>query len=80
MRKEYVDVVGDKPVKNDAGEMSVSEEAKPNIMKSFSISSFIGTPITCPTNRLLTIDVMLKKAGKSCGSIRHNGGDIQGIR
>ena len=29
-RKENVDVVGDKPVKNDAGEMSMSEEAKPN--------------------------------------------------
>ena len=30
MRKENVDVVGDKPVKNDAGEMSMSEEAKKN--------------------------------------------------
>ena len=30
MRKENVDVVGDKPVKNDAGEMSMSEEAKHN--------------------------------------------------
>ena len=30
MRKENVDVVGDKPVKNDAGEMSMSEEAKQN--------------------------------------------------
>ena len=28
MRKENVDVVGDKPVKNDAGEMSMSEEAE----------------------------------------------------
>ena len=26
-----VDVVGDKPVKNDAGEMSMSEEAKQNV-------------------------------------------------
>ena len=31
MRKENVDVVGDKPVKNDAGEMSMSEEAKQNV-------------------------------------------------
>ena len=31
MRKENVDVVGDKPVKNDAGEMSISEEAKQNV-------------------------------------------------
>ena len=30
MRKENVDVVGDKPVKNDAGEMSMSEKAKQN--------------------------------------------------
>ena len=29
-RKENVDVVGDKPVKNDAGEMSMSEEAMQN--------------------------------------------------
>ena len=27
-RKDYVDIVGDKPVKNDAGKMSMSEEAK----------------------------------------------------
>ena len=32
MRKENVDVVGDKPVKNDAGEMSMSEEAKQNAL------------------------------------------------
>ena len=30
MRKDNVDVVGDKPVKNDTGEMSMSEEAKQN--------------------------------------------------
>ena len=30
MRKENVDVVGDKPVKNDTGEMSMSEETKQN--------------------------------------------------
>ena len=30
MRKMKVDVVGDKPVKNDAREMSMSEEAKQN--------------------------------------------------
>ena len=28
MRKENVDVVSDKPVKNEAGEMSMSKEAK----------------------------------------------------
>ena len=31
IRKENVDVVGDKPVKNNAGEMSMSEEAKQNV-------------------------------------------------
>ena len=40
MRKENVDVVGDKPVKNDAGEMSMCEEQCRmcwlNIMKGFS--------------------------------------------
>ena len=30
MRKENVDVVGNKPVKNDSWEMSMSEEAKQN--------------------------------------------------
>ena len=30
MRKENVDVVGDKPLKSDAGEMSMSEDAKQN--------------------------------------------------
>ena len=30
MRKEDVDVVGDTPVKNDAGEMSIWDEAKQN--------------------------------------------------
>ena len=30
LRKENVDVRGDKPVKNDAGEMSMSEETKQN--------------------------------------------------
>ena len=30
MRKENVDVVGEKPVKNDTGEMSMNEEAKQN--------------------------------------------------
>ena len=32
MRKETVDVVGDKPVKNDNWEMSMSKEAKQNVL------------------------------------------------
>ena len=31
MRKENVNVVGNKPVKNDTGEMSISKEAKQNV-------------------------------------------------
>ena len=31
MSKENADVVGDKPVKNGIGEMSISEEAKQNV-------------------------------------------------
>ena len=44
MRKENVDVVGDKPVKNDA------EQGRGlNIMKGFSTLHLTGTLITCPT-------------------------------
>ena len=54
MRKENVDVVGDKPVKNNTGEMSMSEEANRmrglNIMKGFSTLNLTGTLITCPMN------------------------------
>ena len=56
MRKENVDVVGDKPVKNDTGEMSMSEEAKQsrmrglNIMKGFSMLNLTGALIICPMN------------------------------
>ena len=54
IRKENVDVVGDKPVKNGTGEMSMSEEANRmrglNIMKGFSTLNLTGTLITCPMN------------------------------
>ena len=55
MRKENVDVVGDKPVKNEAGEMSMSEEAKQNawadVKKGLTMLNLTGTLITCPMNR-----------------------------
>ena len=35
MRKENVDVVGDKRVKNDSGEMSMSEETKQNVWAEY---------------------------------------------
>ena len=55
MRKEHVDVVGDKPVKNDAGEMSMSEEAKQSAWaehyEMLHNVEFDWDLITCPTNR-----------------------------
>ena len=52
MRKENVVVVGDKPVKNDTGEMSMSEEAKQNAWAEHyeRLLNLIGTLITCPMN------------------------------
>ena len=52
MRKENVDVVGDKPVKNDTGEMSMRQSRMhgQNIMKGFSTLNLTGTLITCPMN------------------------------
>ena len=54
MRKENVDVVGDKPVKNDTGEMSISEEAKQNAWaehyERLLNVNLTGTLITCPIN------------------------------
>ena len=46
MRGENVDVVGDKPVRNDAGEMYLSEEAKQKAwletMRDFSMWNLSG--------------------------------------
>ena len=54
MRKENVDVVGDKPVKNDAGKMSMSKEAKQNVWaehyERLLDAELTGSLITCPTN------------------------------
>ena len=53
-RRENTDVVGDKPVKNDAGEMSVSDDSKQKAWKSttkgFSTLSMTGTQTTCLIN------------------------------
>ena len=50
-RRENTDVVGDKPVKNDAGEMSMSEDSsrRPgwSTTKGFSMLSLTGTQTTC---------------------------------
>ena len=55
VRKENVVVVGYKPLKNDAGEMSMSKRQSRmpglNILKGFSTLNLTGTLITCPMNR-----------------------------
>ena len=88
MRKENVDVVGDKPVKNDAGEMSKSEEAKQsvwaehyerllNIEFDRDSSPVQQTAVRRPayTNHFWRgQDSLLKdEVGQSCRSIRHSG-------
>ena len=53
-RRENADVVGDKTVKNDAGEMSMSEDSKQKAWlehyKGFSTLSLTGTQTTCLIN------------------------------
>ena len=50
MRKENDDVVGDKPVKNDAGEMSMSEEVKQNAWAEHHEKLLNVEFDCCPTN------------------------------
>ena len=50
MRKENVDVVGDKPVKNNAWEMSMTEDAKHNAWAEHYEKLLNETLKTCPTN------------------------------
>ena len=96
MRKENFDVVGDKPVKNDTGEMSMSEEAKQNAWAEH-YERLLNVEFYWDPNHLsnepplegppipIFFD-MVKKAifkvevGQSCRSIRHSGGDDQGSR
>ena len=49
-RRENTDVVGDKPVKNDAGEMSMSKDSKQSTTNGFSTLSLTGTQTTCLFN------------------------------
>ena len=54
-RRENTDVVGDKPVKNDAGELSMSKDSKTRRLgqsttKGFSTLSLTGTQTTCLIN------------------------------
>ena len=95
MRKENVDVVGDKPVKNDAGEMSMSEEVKQNAWAEHS-ESILNVEFDWDPDHLskglqlegppipITIDLVKKaisdEVGQSCRSIRYSGGDDQGSR
>ena len=55
-RRENTDVVGDKPVKNDAGEMSMSEDSKQKkawleTTKGFSTLRLTGIQTSCLINR-----------------------------
>ena len=49
-RRENADVVGDKRVKNDAREMSTSENLKESTTTGFSMLSLTGTKTTCLLN------------------------------
>ena len=51
-RRENTDVVGDKPVKNDAEEMSKTQSRRPgwSTTKGFSMLSLTGTQTTCHIN------------------------------
>ena len=53
LRKENADVVGDKPMKHDAGEMSMSEGLVRSTTKGFSMLSLTGSQIICLLNRQL---------------------------
>ena len=54
MRKENVNVVGNRPVKNDAEKMSMSKETKQNVWaehyKRLLNVEFDWEPDTCPKN------------------------------
>ena len=79
MRKENVDVVGDKPVKNDTGEMSMSEEPKQNAWaEQYERWIWLGpwSPVQWTSVRRppipITIDMVKKaiskmKSGKAAG-------------
>ena len=83
MRKENVDLVGDKPVKNDAGEMSMSEEAKQNawaehyerllnVKFDWDLDHLSNEPPLEGPPILITIDMVKKaiskmKSGKAAG-------------
>ena len=95
-RRENTDVVGDKPVKNDAGEMSMSEDSKQkawlehyqrllNVEFDWDPDHLsYQSPVEGPPIPI-TID-MVKKAisqnegWQSTGPIRHSGGDDTSCR
>ena len=89
-RRENTDVVGDKPVKNDAGEMSMSEDSKQkawlehyqrllNVEFDWDPDHLSYQPPVEGPSIPITTD-MVKKAltnegWQSTGPIRHSGGD-----
>ena len=88
-RRENADVVGDKPVKNDAGEMSVREDSKQkawlehyqkllNVEFDWDPDNLSDKPPLEGPLILITIDMIKKaisqmKEGKSPGPIKHSG-------
>ena len=94
-RRENADVVGDKPVKNDAGEMSVSEDSKQkaclehyqrhlNDEFDWDPDHLSSQPLVEGPPIPIIID-MVKKAltdegGQSTRPIRHSGGDDMSSR
>ena len=90
-RSENTDVVGDRPVKNDVGEMSMNEDSKQkawlvSTTKGFSTLSLTGTKnhlsYQIPAEGLpipITID-MVKKAGWQSTRSRHIGGNDMSSR
>ena len=90
IRRENADVVGDKPVKNDAGEMSVSRDSKQKALLEH-YQRLLNVEFDWDLDHLsyhspveglpipITVN-MVKKAitdegWQSTGPIRHNGGD-----
>ena len=81
-RRENTDVVGDKRVKNDAGEMSVSEDSK---QKAWLVhyQRLLNVKLDCDQTTCLTnhlwkahpLNHLSDEGGQSTGPIRHNGGD-----
>ena len=68
-------------MKNDAGGMSMSKEAKQNAWAEH-YERLLNVELEWEPDHLstITIDMVKKAISKNCRSIRHSGGDDQGCR